>query len=102
MTLKDKLIANEKIGGRRRIETINYDMLTITILTGHLSDFIESTGISKGLLSMYLNCSQSCIDEMINGFIPRAEWLAQANSNTKAAIKKIDKRIDKKIDKEKG
>lgn len=92
MTLEEKLLANERLGGTKKIQTIDYNLLTITILTGHLDEFIASTGTSKGLLGMYLSCSEVFIDEMISGYIPSMKWLAGSNAQVKIAVRQIEKK----------
>jgi hypothetical protein len=87
--LKDRLLVNKKIGGGRRFDTIDYNKLFNMILDGRLREYMESTRLTRGLLALHLRCSESFIDEMINGYIPRMEWLGQGNAKINMIVKRI-------------
>lgn len=72
---------------------INYDGIVKAILSGKLKQYIDKNKISTGLLSLLLECSESYIKEMINGDIPKSQWLSDVGWDMFCAVRKIDKKI---------
>lgn len=87
MTLEEKLLTNERLGGKRRFQTIDYRGMISAILAKHLAEFMAETGITKGLLGLYLRCSESFVDSMVEGYVPTALWLSGASSEIKRIVK---------------
>ena len=73
-----------------------YTSLTDAIVNSNLKDFMRENGISIGLLSLMLQCSEAYIKEMIdNKDIPSLDWLGKANSGMFFAVARYRKKEPK-------
>ena len=73
----------------QKIDSKFYASLTKAILNKNLKNFAQENNIPISLLALFLQCSESYINKIIdNKVIPSAHWLGRASKGMYFATKK--------------